>query len=97
MKQLIAAIALSVVMFPAFAQKPCEELKSEISAKIESKGIKIYQLEIIAPNEVKDQRVVGSCDGGSKRIVYARKAPDTHKGPDTPKDPNTGKATDTPN
>jgi hypothetical protein len=77
MKNVIAAVVL--LMFaaaPTFAQmKPCEELLTEIDAKIQAKGIKRFSLEIV-PNEkaadVKEAKVVGSCDGGTKKIVYKR-------------------------
>ena len=32
-----------------------------------------YTLKIVAPEEVKDEKVVGSCDRGTKRITYTRK------------------------
>ncbi|MDI6745152.1 MAG: DUF1161 domain-containing protein [Thermodesulfovibrionales bacterium] len=75
MKNFIAAaVLLMFAATPAFAQrKPCEELLTEIDAKIQAKGIKKFSLEIV-PNEkaadVKDGKVVGTCDGGTKKIVY---------------------------
>ena len=72
MKYLIAAIALMLVASPALAKKSCEELKSEIEAKLNAKGVKAYTLEIVAADKVKDEKVVGSCDGGTKKIVYKR-------------------------
>jgi len=72
MKNLVAALVLSLAVAPAFAQKSCEELKSEIAAKLDAKGVKSYQLEIVAPEQVKDRKVVGSCEFGKKRIVYTR-------------------------
>jgi hypothetical protein len=56
----------------AHAAKPCEELKTEIAAKIDAKGVKSYTLEIVANADVGDRTVVGSCDGGTKKIVYTR-------------------------
>ena len=58
----------------SFAQrKACEELKMEIAAKLDAKGVKNYTLNIIAAAEVKEtDKVVGSCDGNAKRIVYTR-------------------------
>ena len=54
-------------------RKACEELKTEIAAKLDAKGVKNYTLTIVAAGEVKDtDNVVGSCDGGTKRIVYKR-------------------------
>ena len=68
----IVAIALSLVALPAWAQKSCEELKSEIAAKMEAKGVKNAKLNVVANADVKDQKVVGSCDGGTKKITYQR-------------------------
>jgi hypothetical protein len=79
MKRLIAAAAVVVmVATPALAQKPCEELKSEIDAKLKAKGVKTYTLEIVpaaATKDLKDGKVVGSCEGGTKKIVYTKPAP----------------------
>lgn len=72
MKKIIAVLSLSLAAVPAFAQKACEELKAEISAKLEAKGVKDFQLEIVATEEVKDQKVVGSCEGGKKKITYKK-------------------------
>jgi hypothetical protein len=72
MKNIVAALVLTLAVAPAVAQKSCEELKSEIAAKLDAKGVKSYQLEIVTPEEVKDRKVVGSCELGKKRIVYTR-------------------------
>ena len=53
--------------------KSCEELKGEIDAKLKAKGVKGYTLEIIPADQVKDQKVIGSCEGGKKKITYSRK------------------------
>jgi hypothetical protein len=42
-------------------------------AKLKAKGVTGYTLEIKAASEVKDEKVVGSCEGGTKKIVYSRK------------------------
>ena len=69
----VVAVFLSLLITPAFAQKKsCEELKSEIAAKLDAKGVKNYTLNIVPAEEVKDANAVGSCDGGSKRITYER-------------------------
>jgi len=70
----IALLILSFSTGAALAQrKSCEELKSEIAAKLDAKGVKDYELKIVSPDEVKDETVVGSCDGATKRITYTRK------------------------
>ena len=75
MKMMALAAALFLLAAPAFAMKPCDELKTEIDAKLQAKGVKNYTLEI-KPNEettdLKDGKIVGSCDGGTKKIVYTR-------------------------
>jgi hypothetical protein len=72
MKQIIILAALAVSSAGALAAKSCEELKAEIAAKIEANGVKTYTLEIVDPDQVGDKKEVGSCDGGTKRIVYAK-------------------------
>jgi uncharacterized protein DUF1161 len=73
MKRTVAILALSLFAAPLFAQvKPCEELKSEISAKLAAKGVKDpdSRLAIVPTDEVKDQKVIGSCEAGKKKITY---------------------------
>jgi hypothetical protein len=72
MKKIIVAVAVSLLAAPAFAQKSCDELKAEIAAKLEAKGVKKFQLDIVAADAVKDQKVVGSCEGGKKKIAYKK-------------------------
>ncbi len=72
MRLLIAALGLAAAVSPAFAVKACEELKTEIAAKLDAKGVTGYQLDIVANADVKDQTVVGSCDGSTKKITYKR-------------------------
>ncbi|HSW21750.1 MAG TPA: DUF1161 domain-containing protein [Burkholderiaceae bacterium] len=65
----------------AYGAKPCEELALEIAAKLDAKGIKDYSLEIV-PNELAEgETVVGSCEGGTRKITYAKVKP---KKPDPP-------------
>jgi hypothetical protein len=76
MKTLWVLIVAGVVLWtPALAAPPkdCEELKAEIAAKLDAKGVKNYELVIVAREDVKDEKVVGSCAGGTKRITYSRK------------------------
>ena len=58
---------------PVLTRKPCEELKSEIDAKLQAKGVESYTLGIVPNEDVKDDdKVIGSCDGGTKKITYKR-------------------------
>lgn len=60
---------------PAKSQKgrACDEVKAAIASKLDAKGVKNYTLDIVAKDAVGEGKVVGSCEGGSKRIVYTRK------------------------
>ncbi|WP_440222582.1 DUF1161 domain-containing protein [Dokdonella sp. MW10] len=55
-------------------RKPCEDLQREIAAKIDARGVAAYTLEVVTPDAVGEARVVGSCDGGTRRITYVRQA-----------------------
>ena len=73
MKSLFAVVASMLIVLPASAQvKPCEELKSEIEAKIKNNGVKDFTLTIVDKDQAEDGKVVGTCDGGTKKIVYKR-------------------------
>jgi hypothetical protein len=73
MIRAVAALVVLGLALPAWAQKkPCEELKAEIEAKLKAKGVEKYTLDIVPADSAKDAKVVGSCDGGAKRIVYKR-------------------------
>jgi uncharacterized protein DUF1161 len=55
--------------------KACEDLKSEIAAKLDAKGVKSYTLDIVDKDkEATDGKAVGTCDGGTKKIIYKRGA-----------------------
>jgi hypothetical protein len=67
-------LVLPLLQGLSFGQrKDCEELKTEIAAKLDAKGVKNYTLTITATADVKEKdTVVGTCDGGTKKIVYTR-------------------------
>lgn len=71
MKWLVVCLMLVAVSAQAEV-KPCEELKQEIATQLDGKGVKNYSLEIVANDQVGDRKVVGSCDGGAKKITYER-------------------------
>ena len=72
MKRLLLLSVALVLAAEAHAIKPCEELKSEISEKIAANGVAAYTLEIIDADQDDPRKVVGTCDGGTKKIVYVR-------------------------
>ncbi|KQW33690.1 MULTISPECIES: DUF1161 domain-containing protein [Pseudomonas] len=73
MKKLMVALGLLSLAGGAFAAgKPCEELKNEIAAKLDAKGVSGYSLEIVDKGAATDGKVVGTCEGGTKEIVYKK-------------------------
>jgi hypothetical protein len=53
-------------------RKPCEELKAEIDAKIKKNGVPAYSLDVVDMDAQAEGKVVGTCDGQTKKIVYKR-------------------------
>jgi hypothetical protein len=69
------------------ARLDCDALKARVDAKLQAKGIPVYTLEIVpvegAANpinaasgveavKVNKGKQVGTCDGGTKRLMYIR-------------------------
>ena len=75
---IIAALVLGLATTAWAQKKDCNELKSEIEAKIKKNGVDKFTLDIVdadKQDESKgkaDGKVVGTCDGGAKKIVYKR-------------------------
>jgi len=73
MKKFMLAVGLFCLAGSVFAGgKPCEELKAEIAAKLDAKGVSGYSLEIVDKGAPTDGKVVGKCEEGAKVIVYKR-------------------------
>ena len=73
-KLIAAAAVLGLVMSgPALAQKKdCGELKGEIEAKIKKNGVEKFSLDVVDADKQHDGKIVGTCEGGTKKIVYKR-------------------------
>lgn len=54
------------------ARKACDDLKAEIAKKLDAKGVVGYSLDVVDKGKEGDGKVVGSCDGGTKSILYSR-------------------------
>jgi hypothetical protein len=73
MKKLIVALGLLSLAGTAFADgKSCEDLKAEIAAKLDAKGVAGYSLEILDKGAAATGKVVGTCEKGAKVIVYTK-------------------------
>lgn len=76
MKPRSSFLVVALLCAPmAQGARPCEELALEIAAKLDAAGVKDYSLEIV-PNELAEgEKVVGSCEGGTRKITYAKLKP----------------------
>ena len=72
-KLMMAAVVAFAMSGPAWAQKKsCDELKAEIEAKIKKNGVEKFSLDVVDKDAQSEGKVVGTCDGGAKKIVYKR-------------------------
>ena len=69
---IVVALALGLAGTAWAQKKDCGELKSEIEAKIKKNGVDKFTLDIVDQEAQADGKVVGTCDGGTKKIVYKR-------------------------
>ncbi|HTZ75217.1 MAG TPA: DUF1161 domain-containing protein [Candidatus Aquilonibacter sp.] len=85
MKTLTALAVLLAAPVLVHAQaKSCDDLKAEIAKKIEANGVKNYTLDIVDKGAQTDGKVVGTCGGGTKEIVYSKTAPAADSSASTP-------------
>ena len=73
-KTALALALLALAATPALAQiKDCDELKAEIDDKITKNGVKVFTTVIVDMNAPEDDgKVVGTCGGQTKKIIYKR-------------------------
>lgn len=71
-KLVVAGLMLGLTGGTAWAS--CDSLKSELEAKIRKNGVENFTLTIVPADAVKegDGKVIGHCEGNTKRIVYKR-------------------------
>lgn len=50
----------------------CDALREQIEAKIRASGVATFTVTVVEADAPADGKVVGSCDRGSRKIVYAR-------------------------
>jgi hypothetical protein len=75
MFRVIVAVMVLGMAGAASAQsmrKSCDELKAEIDAKIKKNGVDKFTLDVVDNDAQAEGKVVGTCDGGTKKIVYKR-------------------------
>jgi len=81
------ALLAGLSLFSIQAMASCEEVKAQIDAKLQAKGITSYTLEVVPVDNTKNApaaasgvaapkasggKVVGNCDSDTKQIIYTR-------------------------
>ena len=69
---LVAALSLAIPSLAWAQRKDCGELKGEIEAKIKKIGVEKFSRDIVEAGAQADGKVVGTCDSGTKKIVYKK-------------------------
>jgi hypothetical protein len=72
MKPYVLLLACLAVSTSAFAT-PCDEVKTQIAAKLDAKHVSDYTLDVVPADQAGDAKVIGTCEGGTKKIVYTKK------------------------
>lgn len=72
------AIALAAVLWLALVATAragnCEDIRAGIDARIKTSGVANYTLTVVDTAADAPGKVVGSCDRGSKKIVYSKES-----------------------
>ena len=71
MLRVLVGVMLVVGCGSALA-KSCEEVKAEIAAKLDAKGVVGYTMEAVPMDQPEERKQIGVCEGGAKKIVYSR-------------------------
>ncbi|MFZ6769592.1 DUF1161 domain-containing protein [Undibacterium sp. Di26W] len=74
---LIHTLASGLLLIAAAAHAEagilsCEALKEKIATKLEGKGVNNYTLQVVSKDTETKHRVVGSCEGDKKKIIYRK-------------------------
>jgi len=84
MKPWFIPLALALAS-AAHGAENCEALRAQIESKIAASGVTRFSVTTVDANAQAGGQVVGSCDLGSKKIVYQREdAPAAGAGPAHP-------------
>ena len=59
----------------ASAASTCEELRTQIEAKIRANGVTAFSVSVVEAGASAPGSVVGTCDRGARKIVYVQHRP----------------------
>jgi hypothetical protein len=73
MKSVMFATFCLLASAGSCAAANCDDVKSAIAAKLATKNFRNYQIQVVPANKVHilvHGVVIGSCEGGARKIVY---------------------------
>jgi len=68
---LVLSLMLSSTSVLA-AVTSCDAIIEKVKAKLEHKNVNDYSLKVVSKDTETSLRVVGVCEGGSKKIIYKK-------------------------
>ena len=86
LRALVALALGGVVTFPAHAIS-CDALRSAVEAKIRRNGVSNFGLSVVDANQAAGGKVVGSCELGTKKLVYVQGSQPAAPAPAAPNRP----------
>jgi hypothetical protein len=75
LKPSLLSIAVLAFAGSASAASNCDDLLVQIDAKIRGAGVTRFSLTTVAADATVSGKVVGTCERGSRKIVYEAEAP----------------------
>lgn len=80
MKASLTLVLLALASTTSHAD-PCEPIRARIEAQIRDAGVATFTVTTVDQDASVPGEVVGSCDNGSKKIVYAKGDAGANPGP----------------
>ncbi|MCM5682818.1 DUF1161 domain-containing protein [Schlegelella sp. S2-27] len=69
---LCLAAAAALPATAAAERLECTVLLEQIEDKLQAHGVRHYRLDLVPADETADGKIVGSCNGGTRKIIYTR-------------------------
>ena len=66
----LATIALLLASPASYATNNCDSIRAQVDAKVRASGVTNFILSVVEAEAKVSGKVVGSCDLGTKKIVY---------------------------
>ncbi len=71
----LLAVTLLLGSPASYAANNCDSIRAQIDAKIRASGVENFVLSVVEAEAKVSGKVLGSCDLGTKKIVYTQSSP----------------------